>query len=174
VNTPETTATNRRGAPRGNRNALRIGTHSLTLGRLPTGGSYIARLSRALRKQLESEIVKRDGATTCYTSALIQSACRHETRALLLQRWLRVGGEIPLMQRLSILEAIGRASTARDTCLQKLGLDRKADDPLNVLRRFSSDTDLAEVAAIQQARAAKCKPTGLTPDNLDHLDGDEP
>jgi len=58
--------------------------------------------------------------------ALLQSAVRHETRALLAAKWLRdQDGKLNLEQRLQLLATISAATDSRDKCLVRLGLDRR-------------------------------------------------
>ena len=146
--TPSTPARNAGGARRGNRNRLSSGLRTLVLGRYPDGCSYVAKLANAMRRQIEAAVVALRGEIGIHDAGLIQSACRHESRALLLQRWLRVAPNrqdtrkakavdgmavaisessgIDTMQRVTILEAIGRATDSRDRCLRMLGLDKPA------------------------------------------------
>src|SRR5262249_47561715 len=72
-------------ALRGNRNSLRSGVHSFMLGRWPKGGQYVARCVYALRRQLEAAVMARGGEVGPYEAACIQTCCRWESRALLLQ-----------------------------------------------------------------------------------------
>lgn len=122
-----------RGAPKGNRNAVRSGVHSfLATGRYPKGAAYVGRLVGQLRHSLEQLILEQEGEVSLYHGAVIQSACRHEGRAQLLQRWLREleeNGNGPSIQdRLAILREIGSASDARDKCLKALGLHDKPQE----------------------------------------------
>jgi hypothetical protein len=69
--------------------------------------------------------MQRDGSTTIYQEAVLQSAVRHETRALLAARWLRKEGEkLKLPDRIALLGTISSATDSRDKCLEKLGLDK--------------------------------------------------
>lgn len=110
------------GAPQGNRNSIR---HGLRASSLPPGCSYLDGQLRSLRKGLRREIKRTHGDVSLLHEAAVQSALRHETRALLAARWLRLGGDkLPLEQRLSLLAAISTATDARDRCFKSLGLDR--------------------------------------------------
>jgi hypothetical protein len=120
----------RRGAPRGKRNSIRSGTHSLAIGRYPKGGTHVARLVHAMRRQVEAEVIKRDGSIGVYQAAVINTAATHEGRALLLTRWLRVEFDrLSVLERANLLERIGTARQKRDECLRLLKLDvvQKAD-----------------------------------------------
>ena len=118
-------ATNRGGAPIGNRNSLR---HGLRAGRLPPKCSYIRRMTDDLRRHLENDVLNRRGAIDTYAAALIQSAIRHERRCLLLQRWLRDENEtLAIADRMRILADVSAATESRDRCLRHLGLDRTAE-----------------------------------------------
>ena len=85
-----------------------------------------------LRHSLEDILIERESEVTIYNAAVIQSACRHEGRAQLLQRWLRElhnGDKSPSVQdRLSILREIGSATDARDKCLKSLRLHEKPEE----------------------------------------------
>ena len=70
------------GAPQGNTNAMR---HGLRCGTLPSGFRSITNSVSRLRQELETEIVQRHGTVDTYRAALVQSCCRHEQRAALLQ-----------------------------------------------------------------------------------------
>lgn len=82
------------GAPAGNRNHLRHGTVSfLMTGRLPPGASYIRRALGRLRVELETAVRNQHGGElSIYHASLVQSALRHEARACLLTRYLRLMG----------------------------------------------------------------------------------
>jgi len=125
-------------APAKNRNATRHGIRGyLAVGSLPRGSSYVRRLLSGFRTSLESAVVDRHGEIGTYHAALVQSACRHECRALLLTRWLRKeagdradgnGGKqstMSLADRLAVLRDISAASDSRDRCLEKLGLGKQ-------------------------------------------------
>lgn len=113
------------GAPRGNRNRIAHGACSFAIGKMPAGASYVGRLVQWLRRTLRQAVVERHGATDVHSEAVIASACIHEGRRLLLARWLRLEGDaLPLLDRAGLLDRIGNASTARDRCIERLGLDR--------------------------------------------------
>jgi hypothetical protein len=111
----------------GNRNGLTSGLYSFfTTGRFPKGASYIARLLREMRQALEVELVKAHGELSLANAAAVQTACRHEGRALLLQRMLHDETlSVTVDQRLSILRDISAASEARDRVLARAGLTRE-------------------------------------------------
>ena len=127
------TTGNNRGASKGNRNAIRSGVYSfLATGRYPRGAAYVGRLVGQLRQSLESTVMQRESEVTVYNAAVIQSVCRHEGRAQLLQRWLRElekgDNGASIHDRVSILKEIGSATDARDKCLRALGLHLKQED----------------------------------------------
>lgn len=146
-----TTAPNKGGAPAGNRNSIRSGLKSFVIGRFPPGCSYIARQAHLLRRQLRAAVTAQDGATTVWSESVISSACTHEARRLLLQRWLREADAsksttkamkengravsiteksgLGIMERASILDRISAATDARDRCIRQLGLDQSRNEP---------------------------------------------
>lgn len=118
---------NRGGAPAGNRNATTHGSRGwLALGSLPKGASYVRRLLGEMRRRLETAVLDNSGELGAYELAVVQTACRHEGRALLAGRWLRLEGDsLDVSVRLALLNTIGSASDSRDKCLRLLGLDLK-------------------------------------------------
>lgn len=119
-------------APKGNRNREVHGYRAwLAVGRLPKGGAYIRRLLTTLRDQLETAVATADEEISLYKAALIQSVVRHEGRALLVGRWLRLQPDLPLSERLALIREVGNATDSRDKCLKLLGLDTaKPVDPI--------------------------------------------
>ncbi|MBL8830293.1 MAG: hypothetical protein JNM18_25170 [Planctomycetaceae bacterium] len=74
---------------------------------------------------METAVVQKTGGLTPYQAALIQSAVRHEARALLLQRWLKTSIDtLSVADKLAFLRDISAATGSRDTCLRQAGLDR--------------------------------------------------
>jgi hypothetical protein len=135
------------GGQPGNGNALRFG---LRAAKLPAGCRYIENASQSLRLALEDAATAAHGPLTVYRSALIQSACRHETRAQLLSRYLRLASDaetrtvgvttdtatgserssltrsqgLGILDRAALLREISAATDSRDRCLERLKLDR--------------------------------------------------
>ncbi|HWB13415.1 MAG TPA: hypothetical protein VFE62_12300 [Gemmataceae bacterium] len=117
----------KKGAQPGNTNGLRHGLRSgsvrLALGKLPREMVRIERAVNQFRLLIEAAVVEAHGQISVYHAALIQSACRHETHSMMAKRWLRLQDEcLDHNQRLAYSKAIADASTARDKCLEKLGL----------------------------------------------------
>jgi hypothetical protein len=111
---------------KGNRASMKHGCFSL--GRTPKGTAYVQRLAGRLRSRLVRAVRQKHGADALPLDGLIQSACRHETRALLLTRWLRDAGDsLAVMDRVSLMREIGVATDARDRCIRALGLDGSPD-----------------------------------------------
>src|SRR5665213_1720296 len=119
------------GAPKRNVNRLRHGKYGfLQSGMLPAGARYIGRRIIKFSDFLTTTMHERTGEVSVYAAALIQTACRHESRASLLTKWLRDEKDLPLNERLAVLKEIGNASDSRDKCLKSLGLDQAANsDP---------------------------------------------
>jgi len=112
----------RSGPPKGNHNATR---HGLRASGLPPGCTYIEGQISAFKRYVRAEL---GGTLSTWQEATLQSACRHETRALLAARWLRLEAKaLTISERAKLLDCIGRASDQRDKCLMALGLDR---DPM--------------------------------------------
>jgi hypothetical protein len=106
----------------------------------------------ALRRELEGAVTAQGRDVGVYHSALIQSACRHETRAQLLQRYLRESPDLTLAERCQLLDGIGRATDARDKCLDRMGLSA-APVPL----------DFATILATAHTAAAEPEPRQAAP-----------
>ncbi len=141
----QTSQASRPGAQPANRNALRFG---LRTSRLPAGCGHVANATNALRLALEDAVTAQHGAISVYRAALIQSAVRHETRAMLLARRLRLSetsrapgesvpssgsqsskpaqsGGLDVQDYLAILRDISSATDSRDRCLERLKLDQE-------------------------------------------------
>jgi hypothetical protein len=140
-----TSQSTRAGAQYGNTSAQR---HGLRSSRLPKGCGSIANSTGELRANLEAELLKR-GPITTYQAALVQSCVRHETRAQLLARWLRLAEEpethaesqtpktsdgsetstltkrqgLGVLDKAALLRDISAATDSRDKCIEKLKLD---------------------------------------------------
>ncbi len=124
------------GAPEGNANAIR---HGLRASSLPDGCAYIEGQVKTFRRYVRDLLVDRHGECSVYQEAVLQSAIRHEQRALLASRWLRIEPDLDLNQRLALTDAVAKASDNRDKCLQKLGLDTATtNDPWQQLTPTTS------------------------------------
>lgn len=111
-------------APIANKNAATHGAYSyLALGSLPKGASYIRRLTGKLRIQLTQAVQDTGRTAGVMEAAWINSACRHEGRAQLLQRYLRLE-DLPITLRIQLLKEIGFATSARDRAIERLDLRR--------------------------------------------------
>lgn len=119
----------------GNRNAVTHGIYSfLAMGSLPKGASYIRRQLSRLEDALRDAVLDKHGEISLLRAALVQTACRHEGRALLLSRWLRDrAGQMSDHDRMVYLREIGNASDARDRALKALGLDNNGRDVIDAL-----------------------------------------
>ena len=133
---------NKGGAPRGNKNRT---LHGLRASGLPNGCTYIRSSLSSLRTLVRNELEQRQGGgrLELYQEACLQSAVRHETRALLVARWLRLAGdELDIDKRISLLRDLSNATDARDRCLKELGLDKSpaADDWPAVITAVATPT----------------------------------
>jgi hypothetical protein len=111
----------------GNQNATRHGVFGyLAVGTLPKGASWIRRLVGQFRRETERAVMANEGELSLYHAALVQSAARHEARALLLSRWLKQEAAAKLADRVAVLKEIGAATNSRDHSLRQLGLNKTA------------------------------------------------
>lgn len=122
------------GAPQGNRNALR---HGLRASKLPAGCKYIEIAVNSFRRQIEDAVSESVAQSGVMQAALVHSACRHERRAQLAERWLRINADLPLNERLGLLKTISDATDSRDRCLERLRLDVAPVDPWQAAIAFS-------------------------------------
>lgn len=120
------------GAPEGNQNATKHGLRSgrMALSDVPAGCSRIRAVRSKLRSALELLTLEVRGQVGVYEAALIQTACRWETHARLAARWLRIGKDLTLADKLALSKAIAYGSEKRDLCLKALGLDQQARDTI--------------------------------------------
>jgi hypothetical protein len=109
-------------------NQLQV-THGLRMwnatGKMPKGCSYLQGFLNQFRKELEKAVEAEHGKIGIYHAALIQTATRHEGRALLCQRLLRKKADtMTPEQTLVYAREIGNASDSRDKALKAAGLDK--------------------------------------------------
>ena len=138
-------------AQNGNRNAIKTGVHSyMSTGRLPPGCSYVTRLINRMRGQLEAAVGERHGEVDVYRAAVVQSACRHESRCILLQRYLReASDELSVTDRATLLREMSNATTQRDRCLKQAGLDQTdADHALAALYGPQTPTNVKRDSSV--------------------------
>ena len=130
--TSDTLTTRQRGGQPNNRNRTR---HGLRASGLPKGCSYLAAQLTTFRRSVRDELVRCHGEVGLYQEAILQSACRHEQRALLVSRWLRIENDkLTIDQRAALLRDLSSATTLRDRCLQLLKLDdRDVHDTIEAL-----------------------------------------
>lgn len=78
---------------------------------------------------MEDAVLSMHGKVSFYHAALIHSAVRHETVALLKERRLRQEDDsLSTVEKGTLEDQISKATDLRDKCLSKLGLD-KQDEP---------------------------------------------
>lgn len=133
------------GAPAQNRNrmvhGLRADRNGTGLGSLPRGASYIRREAGKFQRAIENDVRDAHGCLSTYQSGRCQTAAVNRALAALALRWLRreAGDEgnadqMPLADRLGLVQAVSRLLEASDKSLKDLGLDAKRQsDPWAVL-----------------------------------------
>ena len=95
--------------------------------KLPKGCKAIESELQALGRAIGHELSQQHGVAQVplYAMAVQQTATRHELRARLAGRWLRLApDDLPIETRLALLKAISDASDQRDKCLARLGLEK--------------------------------------------------
>ncbi len=114
-----------RSGPPGNRHAAK---HLIYAGgSLPPGASYVRKLRDRLVQALRDAVFAKHGEVDLVAAATIQSIGRHETVALLAQRWLRQRADkMTDADRLTYAKAIADASDKRDRAIRSLDLGRDA------------------------------------------------
>jgi hypothetical protein len=130
--------------------------HGLTIGaKLPNGAGYVARTTGHFRVALESAVVVAKGEITLIDAASIQSAVRWERHALLCQRWLiKEAATLSAGERLAFSREIARASSERDKCLDRLGIDRNEQSIFDALYATPPVADVPPAAAPADASTA--------------------
>lgn len=138
-----------------NFNAMRAGYESrqiLALGRLPKHATWIRRYVGRMRRCIEQAVLDAKGGLTLKDAMLVQSVCRHEIRALLAVRWLRLSyDDMCHADRLRHLDQLGRATEARDKTILRLKLDKSSEEdmlalifkgrPSDILDAICAETD---------------------------------
>ena len=75
------------------------------------GASYVRHTLAAFRADVEAAVIETKGELSVYHAALIQTACRHEGRAQLIQRLLRgLDADVSVPERIAYMKEIGAAS----------------------------------------------------------------
>ncbi len=121
------------GAPFKNKNATK---HGLRASGLPSGCKYIEGQISAFRRYIREEVTD----LSLWQEATLQSACRHETRALLAARWLRLEAKkLSIAERVALVKTVSDATDARDKCLKAIGLD-EPPDPLDLTGYLEGNT----------------------------------
>ncbi len=130
----------------------------LTLGAIGDS-KWIKRQIDRLRDVLASELERRGVEVGIAEACLLQSVCRHERHAQLVQRWLRQrGDDLDDDLKLRFSKEVCEASDRRDRALEKLGLKPSA----------------AAGCAWDVALAAEATTTPNTPDaTAGHVDAQE-
>lgn len=115
------------GPPKKNRNHMR---HGLFAEQLTKGCQHIENRTLKLRRQMEDLLLQVKGEVSIIDAAVIQTAIRWERHSLLCQRWLtkKIKSLSP-SDRLNFSREIAKASSERDKCLHRLGLDKRDIDP---------------------------------------------
>jgi hypothetical protein len=161
----------------GNRNAIVSGLSSfLATGRWPRGASYVPTLLNGLRAGLAAAYRDRPSDLTPeFADSLIQSALRHEGRALLLQRKLRLqSDDLTLDQTRAVLADISDATDRRDRCIRQLGLDRKAKATIeDVRKQLYAGAGLPDVDALPSG-ASVCDTDAPQAANPEKINESEP
>ena len=139
-----------RSGPPGNANAVKHGLR-MAVGRLPPGASYIRKLIAQCLKVYEEATLAKWGKISPFHAAILNTICECEKRRLLLNREYRLYGDdqgkqtrtkkaigesngaaivatstrqtgLSTSEKVSLLEAIGRACTQRNAAIEKLDL----------------------------------------------------
>lgn len=109
---------------RGNKHA---GKHFLRATDWPADAKTDAEPARGMRRDVLKALRTKHGVTSNrqlpqHALALVGTLYRHEKRCRLAERWLRIEKNLPLADRLRLLEIIGAATESRDKVLERLGL----------------------------------------------------
>jgi len=170
------------GGQPGNQSAVKHGLR-MALNTVPKGCARVRIERDRLRSVLEQSVLELHGQITPYHAAVIQTACRWATHAALAARWLRLElDELSAAERLSYSREVARASSERDRCLERLGLDKDQREtildvlftrqrPQDAVSRDpgdeGSDTPAGDEAAGEKQPAAVEKQPGVREGNGD-------
>lgn len=101
----------------------------ISLGKLPASMRRVEGAVLAFRRLLETEVLAVHGEIGFLHAALVESACRHHRHGALCLRWLRLHEQdMSHTERLAYSKAIADSGTARDRCIERLGLVRTLQD----------------------------------------------
>jgi hypothetical protein len=158
-------ARNRGGAPKGNVNR---GKAFLRSTKWPTEAKADEGATLAIRVDVVEALEAKHGSPLPPAMfALVATLVRHEKRARLAERWLRVEKALPLADRLRLLDVIGAATESRDKVLRQLGLEvvpgSSATDPWAGLIADPIDSPPHELAA-SKALHSLANESDATPD----------
>lgn len=178
-NAPGTPRKSKGGAPVGNRNRQRSGVAAFAkTGQLPRGCSNIAKQVNVIREMLEIAVQQRHGQISVYHALLIQSCLRHEARAGMLTRWLRLvckDGETPenLTERLAVARELSASTDSRDRCLKLLQIDSipDAEDGEAMWAEFDKRRKAEAKRLARQARTIEPDATATTASEWEDADG---
>src|SRR6516165_9873165 len=83
------TNTAKGGPPLGSKNNLRHGRYAISLATLPKDCAYITRLTRVMKRQIETAVVQARGETTIFDCSVIEECCEWEAHRRLCRRYMR-------------------------------------------------------------------------------------
>lgn len=130
-------------------------SHGLRASGLPASASYLEGQLRAFRSYVRQELAARGVDVGVFHEALLQSAVRHETRALLAAKWLRdKESELTIEQRLSLMAAVSSATDSRDKCLDRAGLSKDVSG--SIIDMLYSSAPSQGVGASERTEAGEC------------------
>lgn len=138
--------------------------------RLPADCKHLADEMASIQDQLESAVNEKHGQVSIYHAALIESVLTHHKRLRLLQRWLvrplhvkpkpwetdefNRTQDIPLKERVQLLDGESKAADARNKAILALGLGASTTEDLPWEKIFAAGMKVAGVID-----ASKAKPT---------------
>jgi hypothetical protein len=94
---------------------------------LPSGCGWVRQLAAKFRRSLEAAVVEARGEVAIIDAALIDSAVRWQTSALIVARWLRLHeATMTHSERLLYVRQAGIFGDKRDRCLRELRLSGEA------------------------------------------------
>jgi hypothetical protein len=93
----------------------------------PDDAKHDAEPARGIHRDVLRALKQKHGVKTSRklpqaALALVATLYRHEKRCRLAERYLRIEKDLPLADRLRLLEVIGAATESRDKALERLGL----------------------------------------------------
>jgi hypothetical protein len=109
------------------RNKARPARYGLRSSKLPRKLRHVENSGNAFRRALEAAVLEAHGTITVRDASTIQSAMRHERRAMRIEMILARSPDLTDAEQLDLLRQSAEATDRRDRCIDRLRLDAEID-----------------------------------------------